>query len=271
LVGLNSGALTVDEFLEVNENVGGNDLDGNFVDQRNAGDPIALRALHASGLMNSGGGGLATVPILHWRTYVDSAGDIHDRERDFTIRARLERANGRSDNQVIWTGPPRRGPATGSPKGAAPAEGAAAKQPSEGLARGPNLAVLSIDTMSQWLDAIVADPAPLTTDKVVRHKPAAAVDACFTIHGERIDEVATFDGAGQCNSLYPVHSEPRLMAGAPLTNDIVKCHLKDIDYSEYQVTFSDAQKQRMAAIFPTGVCDFSKTDQLPFKGTYPRY
>ena len=73
------------------EKIGGNDIDGNFIPERAVGDPIALRALYSSGLMNSGGGGLANVPILHSRTYTDSAGDIHDRERDFTIRARLEK------------------------------------------------------------------------------------------------------------------------------------------------------------------------------------
>ena len=127
--------------------------------------------------------------------------------------------------------------------------------------------------MNKWLDALVADPAPLTTDKVVRHKPADAVDACFTVQGEKIAEVATIDGKGKCNALYPPHSEPRLVAGAPLTNDIVKCHLKKIDYKDYKVVFSDAQKKRMSAVFPTGVCDFTKSgaEQVPLKGTYQRY
>jgi hypothetical protein len=259
LAGLNGGAISVDEFLEVNEKIGGNDLDGTFVAKRNAGDPVALRALYESGLMNFGGGGLANVPILHSRGYADMIGDIHDRERDLTIRARLERANGRSDNEVIWIGPQRtRGEAT---------------QSSEGSVRAANLGALSIDTMNKWLDAIVADPAPLTTDKVVRHKPPEAVDACFTDQGERINEVATFDGDGKCNKLFPVHSEPRLVAGAPLTNDIVKCRLKPISYADYKIAFTAEQKARMEKIFPTGVCDFSKpgVGQVPLKGVYQRY
>ncbi len=48
----------------------------------------------------------------------------------------------------------------------------------------------------------------------------------------------TFDGKGTCSALFPVHSEPRMMAGAPLTNDIVKCQLKPINYAEYKVTFT---------------------------------
>ncbi|PYT09170.1 MAG: hypothetical protein DMF60_03115 [Acidobacteria bacterium] len=76
LCALQSGAISVDEFLDLNEKMGGNDIDGNFIGQRSVGDPIAIRAVYESGLMNSGGGGLANVPILHSRTYNDAAGDI---------------------------------------------------------------------------------------------------------------------------------------------------------------------------------------------------
>jgi hypothetical protein len=251
LAALNNGAISVDEFLELNEKIGGNDIDGNYIPQRSAGDPIALRAIYGSGLINSGGGGLANVPILHARSYTDAIGDIHDRHRDLTIRARLQRANGRSDNQVIWIGPPRQRNQT----------------------VGVDLTSLSLDTMNKWLDDIAADPTPLSTDKVVRHKPAEAVDACWDANGKKIVESATFDGKGTCNTLYPIHSEPRMVAGAPLTNDIIKCSLKPINYSEYKATFTDAQKARMAAIFPSGVCDFSKpgVGQGQIKGTYRRY
>ena len=254
LAALNNGAISVDEFLELNEKIGGNDIDGNFIPQRAVGDPIALRAIYESGLMNSGGGGLANVPILHARSYTDAAGDIHDRHRDLTIRARLERANGHSDNQVIWIGPARE-------RGQTAQTG------------GPNLAALSLDTMNKWLDDIAADPAPLSTDKVARHKPAEAVDACWDAEGKKIVEKASFDGKGKCNTLYPTHSEPRMVAGAPLTNDVIKCQVKPINFADYKVTFTDAQKARMNAIFPTGVCDYSKpgVGQGPIKGTYQRY
>ena len=251
LAALNNGVISVDEFLELNEKIGGNDIDGNFIPQRAVGDAIALRSIYASGLMNSGGGGLANVPILHIRSYTDAVGDIHDRHRDLTIRARLQRANGRSDNQVIWVGPPRE-----------------RNQPSS-----VDLASLSLDTMNKWLDAITADPAPLSTDKVVRHKPAEAVDAYFDASGKKHVEKATFDGDGGFNKTYPNHSEPRMVAGAPLTNDIIKCQLKPINYAEYKASFTDAQKARLKAIFPAGVCDFSKpgVGQGTIKGIYQRY
>jgi hypothetical protein len=257
LAGLNSGAISVDEFLDLNERIGGNDIDGGFVSERTVGDPLALRALYESGLMNSGGGGLANVPILNSRAYTDSIGDIHDRHRDFTIRARLEKANGRADNHVIWVGPPR---------------DRARAQATEQAGR-VDLAATSLETMNTWLDAIAADSAPASTDKVVRHKPKDAVDGCWDAQGNKIVERATFDGKGKCNTLYPVHSEPRLVAGAPLTNDVVKCQLKRIDVAAYKVSFTDAQKQRLHQIYPDGVCDYSKpgVGQVGLKGTYQKY
>jgi hypothetical protein len=127
--------------------------------------------------------------------------------------------------------------------------------------------------MNQWLDAIAADPAPLSPDKVVKHKPADAVDTCWDREGKKIVEPASFDGKSACNALYPSHSEPRLVAGAPMTNDIMKCQLKPVSFSDYTVTFTDEQKARMKKAFPTGICDFSKPGvaQVPIKGTYQKY
>jgi hypothetical protein len=251
LAALNSGAISVDDFLELNEKIGGNDIDGNFISQRSVGDPIAMRAVYESGLMNSGGGGLANVPILHSRPYTDAQGDIHDRHRDLAIRARLQKANGRADNQVIWVGPPRQ-------RNETPVV---------------DLSSVSLNIMNKWLDSIAADTAPLSIDKVVRNKPAEATDGCWDSTGKKVVEPATNSPSSICNKMYPVNSEPRLVAGAPLANDVLKCRLKPIDYADYKVSFTDAQKARMAALFAGGVCDFSKpgVEQVPLKGTYRRY
>jgi hypothetical protein len=243
LAALNSGAITVDEFLEVNEQVGGTDINGAVVAHRTEGDPIAIKAMYESGLKASYNAALGNVPILMSRAYTDHRGDIHDRQRDFVVRARLERANGRSDNTVIWIA------STVAPIAA------------------------SLDTMNAWLDAISADPAPLSIDKVVKHKPAEAVDTCWDAGGHKIVEPASFTAKNRCNELYPIHSEPRLVAGAPLTNDVMKCQLKPINFADYKAPFSEAQKARLQAIFPSGVCDFSKPglNQVPIKGTYQKY
>jgi hypothetical protein len=243
LAALNSGTITVDEFLEVNEKVGGTAMDGTIVAERTEGDPIALKNIYESGLKASYNAALGQVPILMSRLYTDNRGDIHDRQRDFVVRARLQRANGRSDNSVIWIG-----------STAAAMAG-------------------SLDTMNAWLDAMTADPAPLSIDKVVKHKPANAVDTCWDAQGVKIVEPASFDAANKCNAIYPVHSEPRLVAGAPLANDVMKCQLKPVDFGDYKVTFTDAQKARARSIFTTGVCDFSKpgVGQVPINGTYRKY
>jgi len=243
LAALNRGDISVDEFLEVNEKVGGTDIDGKIVPQRTEGDPIALKGMYESGLKASYNAALGNVPILMSRAYTDHRGDIHDRQRDFVVRARLERANGRSDNSVIW------------------------------IASNTAPISASLDTMNRWLDAMTADPTPLSIDKVVKHKPADAVDTCWDASGQKIVEPASFTAANKCNQLYPIHSEPRLVAGAPLTNDVMKCQLKPINFSEYKVAFTDAQKGRMKTVFPTGVCDFSKPGvaQVPIKGTYRKY
>jgi hypothetical protein len=250
LAALNSGAISVKEFLDLNEQVGGFDRDGNLVAQRTVADRLALLHSYRAGLTNQFGGGLARVPILTQRNYLDlllnNAANIHDRSQDFVVRARLARAQGgRFDNQVIWTA---------------------------GLT-GTNLGVLSLELMNRWLDAIAADPAPASLDKVARNKPADAVDTCFDARGQRIVEPASFTGNTRCNALYPNHSQPRLEAGMPLTNDIKKCHLKRIDAGDYIPVFTAEEQSRLQSIFPDGVCDYSKrgVGQLPLAGTYLRF
>jgi hypothetical protein len=265
---LKAGAITVDEFLTLNEKIGGNDIDGQPTTARSVADPIALRAMYASGLMNSGGGGLANVPIIQYRAYSDFVNDIHSRERDLVIRARLERANGRSDNQVIWVAGPRAArPAAGAAPSATAPDGLPAPT------NQPDLAPLVLDAMTKWLDAIAADPAPLTADKVVRNKPAEATDAFWTRDGQRVNERASWDPSTRFNQTWPLHSEVRLVAGAPPADDVQKCQLKPIVIADYGVRFTSAQQARLRRIFPQGVCDYSKpgVGQVPFAGTYRAY
>ncbi len=247
LKALNDGIISKQEFLDLNRNVGGFDHDGNPQSQRSSGDLEALRLAYAAGRIEEGAGGLPLMPILHYRSYNDATGDIHDRVRDFVVRERLRRANGRVDNQVIWVYP------NGSRPLAAKVTG------------------LAIDTMSQWLDALMKDTsaAPIP-DKVAHAKPAAARDGCWALDGTRIDEPALLNESGTCNGLYPIHSTPRLVAGAPVTDDIMKCQLRPVNSADYKVTFSNAELQQLHETFPQGVCDFTKPGimQQPLHGTY---
>ena len=46
--------------------------------------------------------------------------------------------------------------------------------------------------------------------------------------------------------------------GRKLAADVLKCQLKPIDAKDYAVTFSADERARLSAIFPGGVCDWSK-------------
>jgi hypothetical protein len=250
---LNDGVISVDEFLALNEKIGGNDIDGGFVAKRTTGDEAAIKAIYASGLINTFKN-LDRVPMVHYRMYNDTLtpGDIHDRHRDLTIRARLEKATGSSANQVIWV-----------------ADRAADRSHPAVV----DLARPALDVMTKWLDAIAADPAPLTPAKVVRNKPSDAVDAYWTPDGQRVNEVASWDPSTSWNKTYPLHLEPRLAAGAPITNDVMKCELKPVAFGDYKAKFSKSQQSHMKKIFSGGVCDWSKSGvgYSSIKGTYQRY
>ena len=241
---LNRGLLSVAEFLELNAAVGGFDIDGHPQSQRMASDAQTLMRVYSGGFLNSFmGGGLATVPIITQRTNADAIGDIHDQLEDQIVRARLIKANGRADNQIIWR---------------------------SGSTSGVDIAGISLDLLNKWLDNIVADPALLSPDKVVRNKPADAVDTCWDLSGNKIVEPATTDPNTQCNKIYPYFSQPQLEAGQALTRDVLKCALKPVNFSDYNVVFTATEQAQLRSIFPNGVCDYSQPGigQQPLLGTY---
>jgi hypothetical protein len=226
---LNQGAISVEDFLDLNANMGGVDIDFNHIPSRTTYYPGATRRAYQGGRILSGGNGLASMPIITRMGGgdLDPDGDVHLRYHAHSIRARLIRANGHADNQVI----------VGN---LAPTD-------------------LLIEQMGRWLTAVVSDTSkrPLAK-KVVANKPADVVDACWTTAGVKIVETQTLDGPGQCNQLFPVGVPPEYVAGAPIELDVVKCKLKPVDMGDYAVPFTAEQRSRLEAIFPDGVCDWSK-------------
>jgi Tannase-like family of unknown function (DUF6351) len=72
-------------------------------------------------------------------------------------------------------------------------------------------------------------------------------------------EAATLSGPGTCNTLYPKTVPPRVVAGAPITDDVLKCQLKPMDEADdAPVLFTGTEKLRLASIFPEGVCDYTR-------------
>ena len=93
--------------------------------------------------------------------------------------------------------------------------------------------------------------------KLLRNKPAELVDACWTEAGEKIVEPITANKNAACNKLYPFHDDPRVAAGAPVVDEPLKCTLKPVNVGDYK-GFSREQLKQLRAVFPEGVCDYSK-------------
>ena len=135
-------------------------------------------------------------------------------------------------NQAIWTGP----------------------IPLEGFEGSQSMAQAGFLTMDQWLTNIHNDTSGATpSQKVVNDKPAAATDTCFDASGNPIPSQSL------CGSLYPYYGDPRMGAGAPLRDDIIKCPLRSLAATNYPgITFTSAQWAKLRQAFPSGVCNWSK-------------
>jgi Tannase-like family of unknown function (DUF6351) len=254
LAALNAGLISKAQFLDLNEKIGGLDIDANFIPERMVADRQATQAAYRTGKIVSGGS-LGSVPILDVDViYTDllEGGDVHMKYYHFSTRERLINANGNADNMVMWNG-----------------------------VFGPRAGVLTeaFRQMAAWLDNISADTsAAVPAVKVVRNKPATLTDGCWTGTAAPFTFVAEpqfFGGPGTsvCNDLYPASGFPRYEAGMPLSNDIVKCHLRPINLGDYAVSFTPQEQRRLRGIFPGGVCDYSRrgVDQRDPLDTWLQY
>jgi hypothetical protein len=247
LSALNKGDITIDEFLDINEKIGGLDFDGNFVPNRSRADKTALRNTYRNGRLTTGEN--QVIPTIDTRSYSDVPINIHTRIRTFAMLERLKKVNGTDANQVNWL---------------TPSGGGAA----------PNTAELALRAHNEWLENILADdsndPYPR---KVIKNKPAWVKDACWEADGTKHEQRFTLDPSAVCNELYPIYSTVRLEAGSALASDTMKCHLKPVNVKDYKVAFNDTQEARLKAAFQDGVCDWSKrgVEQQPIKDTWLMY
>src|SRR5690606_26588571 len=106
LQALRDGVITVDQFLDLNEQIGGYDIDGVWTPERMAADPEDVALLFRTGRINVGGGDLRRIPVLTLNLYTDPIADIHDRFRSFAVLERLRDEDGeRAPNAILWTYP----------------------------------------------------------------------------------------------------------------------------------------------------------------------
>ena len=248
LQALNDASISPAQFVELNERIGGFDNDANYTAQRTVADPEAITNAYRSGRLLNGGGGLASMPIIDYDffyTDLEANGDIHMRYHHFSTRARLQKANGHSNNHVMLTG------------------GGNFDELATDGQRFNNIQRASLARMDEWLANIDADTADGSAiERTLRNKPADLVDGCFTRDGTNrfIAEQQVFGGVGTsaCNDLYPAFPPPRQVAGGPLANDIIKCQLRPVAFEDYSASFSPEEQTRLVAAFPEGVCDWAQ-------------
>ncbi len=252
LEAVRSGQITPAQFAALNAGIGGYDHAGRPIPTRTTADPRGLSAAYGTDLVNTAGLGLRTTPIIDQRTYLDLVtplADIHTAEMSFIMRDRLKEANGTYANQVIIASAPD------------PAQAGAA-------------AAYELAAMDRWLTAIGDDRSHRDrAAKVVANKPRDLADGCYVSATERIVEPLTYPSSGRCGELYPVAANPRLVAGADLSMTALKCRLTPLDFRDYPVRFTPAEKAQLRAAFPKGVCDWSKrgVGERPARGTWQVY
>ena len=229
LQALNAGIITPKQFLDLNEGIGGYDQDANYVASRSIGNRGAIRRAYQSGLQFVGSGGLASIPLVDITGIYNDDSGYHYQWTHFATRERIAEANGDAQNHVMWRG------------------------------NVPYPAAWSM--FIAWVEAVSNDRARgLAHDRIVRNKPANAVDGCWQSTTQFIAEPQTFGRApdSTCNTLFPSYAFPRYVAGGPLAADNLKCRLQPVDRRDYGVSFTDAEFARLRSIFPDGVCDWSK-------------
>lgn len=207
---------------------------------RTEGDLAAMEAAYRSGNVFIG---RLQHPIIDMRHYLEPELDMHHLSASFSARARLIREQGHADNQLIW------------------------------ITRQPHILISeAFALMDRWLLNMRQNPEL----GVVGNKPPEAMDQCFDSEGRLLAQGPTvWNGPwnhhyepGECTRIYPHFTQSRAVAGDQISGSIFKCHLisveEAIDRGFYIITdhaFFAPYIERLHAIFPHGVCDYTQPDQ----------
>jgi hypothetical protein len=273
LVALRDGTITPAEFLDLNAQIGGWKHSSKMVPEgfpfegpltsanfdpwssrnmnlspdggatpapRSEGDLHAIRAAYESGMEFQGD---IDIPIIDWRHYLEDELDMHHTQQSFATRQRMLNADGDAGNQVIWFTDARPARAFGQ-------------------------TAMAFEVIDEWMANIRANPEA----GVAANAPPRAVDSCFATDGGLIasgpdvwDGVLDDGPAGACTQRFPIYSTSRREAGGPFEGGIWKCRTRSVRQAIRAGVYGDwvptkAERQRLAAIFPTGVCDYTRGD-----------
>jgi len=272
---LKSGKISVTQFIDLNQNIGGVDINFQHQKQRTIADSGALSRVYQTGRVGKGSGGLASIPVIGQIGYNDITVDVstpagrsatvtHSKYWSFVLRERMIKSNGAADNLVIYA--------------------------SRNAPSGTFATDMVIGSMDKWLSAIASDSKVYTSayQKVLANKPGDVAEGCWDLKLNKINEKLN-PTTGQCAqystfgvtytpsingenpTVAPVANliggqgfqNPLMSAGGPTTADILKCQLKPIVSADYvdasgKQLLSASQVTQLQSIFPTGVCDWTK-------------
>jgi hypothetical protein len=266
LSALTSGAITPEQFLDLNANVGSWKPSHEMVQEgcpfiaalcatqlpdvwssrnmrlspdggatpaaRREGNKEAGNAAYRSGMVFRG---KIDIPIIDWRHYLEDELDMHNSHQSFASRQRILDYDGDASNHVIWFTDAR------------PAR----------MADQTPQAFLVLD---EWITS--------------GEKPAAAVDSCFATNGTLIaagndvwNGILDDEADGACTQQFPIYGTSRTVAGGPIEGGVFKCATQPVKSAVYRGVYGSwkptkAEIDRLEAIFPDGVCDYSKRDRM---------
>jgi hypothetical protein len=232
LQALRDGTITPAQFVDVNDKIGGADIDLNYTHARSDTTQPALRNAYRSGAINETNN-LTSVAIIDLRG--PDPGAFHDAYRSWVIRARLEHQEGRFPrNHVIWFG---EAPLIGDPD-----------YTRQGL--------LAED---RWLTAVERDKRRVSlARKVQEDRPADVSDRCSNIPGVEAVNVPGLGTVCQNKDVQTRYATPAMVAGESVATDTMKCHLEPLRQKNYYpLVFSASEWATLQKVFPGGVCDFT--------------
>ncbi|MEA2349834.1 MAG: hypothetical protein QOG86_775 [Thermoleophilaceae bacterium] len=240
---LRRNQITPAQFVDLNEKIGGVDIDIRPTTKRNVADQPALRNVYRNGAINEANN-LKDVPIIDLRG--PDPGAFHDAYRSWTMRARLEHAEKHfPKNHVIWFG----------------------HVPLLGDA---NYATEGLYAIDRWLAKVEADRRHVSRQrKVAEDRPGDIQDRCSNIPGVEQVDVPGVGKVCQNENAQTRFATPAMVAGEGVRTDTNKCRLKPLRREDYfPLEFSDNEWTRMKKIFSTGVCNWSRTG-VNQRGTIP--
>jgi hypothetical protein len=207
---------------------------------RTVGDVESMRAAYRGGLVFMGD---IDIPIIDGRHYLEHELDMHNTHQSFAVRKRMLNADGDASNQVIWfTDSVNRSRFDQTPE--------------------------ALEVIDQWMGNLRARPHL----GVAGNKPARATDRCFDEDGVEIASgpdvwsgILDNGPAGACTQRFPLYSTSRRVAGGPFEQSLFKCQLVSVDEAIGRGFYGSwvpnpGEAAQLNAIFPGGVCDYSKPD-----------